>query len=302
MLLCLRYNSPMFRRHLIGLVTVLAATFGQAQATSQLISIHDQILQTYSFQPHLLSHDEQTAKSAVLDKFWNDAKADHSAYIAALRVELADFHNPPFFLYDGSMLLGTLSDTHEDRKIELAAIAHCDLRDLQQREYFMQVHRFAVLQEDTTAAAFHLLDDPKFQVTIPQHALTLGQDYVLVYLLLPTDQHFWEQGAIDRLAVEKDEKAQKSLLLLLWYAQTTAADKAVAAFAADSTKPDTNRKMAGDIAKRSGIGAKLVVELSSHGASEDELRKKRQERMKSVSDEALIDLDKYTIAIHAKRK
>jgi len=270
-------------------------------ANAQSASIHDQIQQTYSFEPHLLSHDQQIAKSVVLDKFWNDAKAQPSAYISALRVELADLRNPPFFLYDGSMLLGTLSNTHEDRVIELAAVAHCDLRDLQQREYFLQIHRMAGLGEDTTAAAFHLLDDPKYQVFIPQHVLTLGQDYGLVYLLLPTDQRFWEQAAIDRVLKEKDPQAQKSLLLLLWYAQTDAADKAITAFASDATKPEVNRKVARETMQRPGLGTKLMSGLSSHG-SEDDLRKKRQERMKSVSDEALIDLDKYTMAIRAKRK
>jgi hypothetical protein len=285
-----------------SILMLLCLSVFSVMAGSQPASIHNQIQQTYSFEPHLLSHNEQVAKSAVLDKFWSDAKAQRSAYVSALRVELADFHNPPFFLYDGSMLLGTLSDTHDDRVIELAAIAHCDLRDLQQREYFLQVHRMAGLGEDTTAAAFHLLDDPKFQVLIPEHALTLGQDYVLVYLLLPTDERFWIQPSIDRLSTEKNEVAQKSLITLLWYAQNSAADKAIADFAGDTTKPDANRKFAQQFAQRKSLGAKVGGEVLSLGSSEEALRKKRRERMKSVSDEALIDLDRYTIAINAKRK
>jgi hypothetical protein len=60
--------------------------------------------------------------------------------------------------------------------------------------------------------------------------------------------------------------------------------------------------MAHEMAQRPGIGTKAAGELSSLGTSEDDLRKKRQERMKAVSDEALYDLDKYTAAIRAKRK
>jgi hypothetical protein len=292
----------MVQKKFVVLTLVLAALFVSLPGISQSPSIHNKIQETYSFQPHLLNHEQQTAKSADLDKFWGEAKAQQSEYVQALRVELADFLNPPFFLYDGSMLLQSLSDTHEDHQIELAAMAHCDLRDLQQREYFMQVHRLAGLGEDTTTAAFHILDDPKFQVFVPQHVLTLGQDYVLVYLLLPTDQHFWEQAAIQRIAVEKDPTAQKSLLSLLWYAQTPAADKAVAAFAADTTKQAENRKAAHEMAQKAGGGSKLAVAIFTLGSAEGDLRKKRQERMKSVSDEALYDLDKYTIEIHAKRK
>jgi len=271
-------------------------------ATPQSISIHDQIQQTYSFQPHLLNHQEQVQRSASLDLFWNQAKAQQVPYILGLRQELADFRNPPFFLYDGSLLLLSLSDTHEDRQIALAAIAHCDLRDLQRKAYFNQVHRLAVQGEDTTAAAFHVLEDPNFKVIVPEHALTLGQDYVLVYLLLPTDEHFWMQPAIERLGTEKDETAQKSLLLLLWYAQDTPADKAIALFAADESKSEANRQFAKNFVQRKGVGLKITGEIASLGSSEESLRKKRRERMKAVSDEALIDLDRYTLAMNAKRK
>ncbi len=135
-----------------------------SSAAGQSATIHRQIQQTYNFQPHLLSNPEITAKSAVLHRFWTEAKAQPSLYIPALRQELGDFKNPPFFLYDGSTLLLSLSDTPADRKIVLAAIARCDLRDIQSKDYFLQVHRVAALNENTTAAAFHILEQPHFSV------------------------------------------------------------------------------------------------------------------------------------------
>ena len=119
------------------------------------------------------------AKSNILDQFWTQAKSNPAVSVPASQQELADFSNPPFFLYDGSMLLLAMSDTPADRKIALAAIAHCDLSDAQSNDYFYQVHRLAALNQNTTAAAFHVLEDPKYQVFIPQHVLTLGQNYVL---------------------------------------------------------------------------------------------------------------------------
>lgn len=183
-------------------------------ALGQSASIHQQVGQTYNFQPHLLSTQEINQKSAILDQFWTKAKAEPSVYVPALRQELGDFKNPPFFLYDGSMLLLSLSNTPADRKAALAAMAHSDLRDVQTRDYFLQVHRMATLNDNTTEAAFHVLEQPDFKVFIPQHVLTLGQDYVLVYLLLPTDQDYWLQPAIDRLRDEHDQTAQKSLALV----------------------------------------------------------------------------------------
>jgi hypothetical protein len=270
-------------------------------ATGQSPSIHLRIQQTYNFQPHSLSNQEITEKSATLDQFWKTAKAEPSVYIPALRQELVDFKNPTFFLYDGSTLLLSLSDTPADRKIALAAMARCDLRDVQAKDYFLQVHRLATVNEDTTPAAFHVLHQPTFKVFIPQHVLTLAQDYVLIYLLLPTDMDYWLQPTIDRLKTEVDQTAQKSLLLLLWYAQTDAADQAISAFVRDANKPSASRTYARELMHRKEqIVAKPPTEVLA--STETSLRQERRERRKAVSDEALIDLDNYTMLLMAKRK
>jgi hypothetical protein len=272
-----------------------------SSAAGQSAPIHQQIQQIYNFQPHLLSNQQITEKSAALDQLWTTAKKERSQYLPALRQELGDFKNPIFFLYDGSMLLLSLSDTPIDRKIALAAMARCDLRDVQAKDYFLQVHRMATLSEDTTAAAFHVLEKPKFTVFIPQHVLTLGQNYVLIYLLLPTDQAYWLQPAMDRLKTERDETVQKSLLLLLWYARTDAADHAVSAFASDATKPSASRTYARELVHRKDkTGSKEQTQASN--STEASLRQQPRERLKAVSDEALIDLDDYTVRLIAKRK
>jgi len=291
----------MNRRPLGPFLALLLIT---SSAAAQSASIHQQIQQTYNFQPHLLSNPEITAKSAVLDRFWTGAKAQPSLYIPALRQELGDFKNPPFFLYDGSTLLLSLSDTPADRKIALAAMARCDLRDVQSKDYFLQVHRMAALNENTTDAAFHILQRPTFTVFIPQHALTLGQNYALIYLLLPANQDYWTQPAIDRLKTEHDPTAQKSLLLLLWYAQVDAADRAISAFAGDASKPSASRTYAEELASRKDklASTQQRPHASASALTEAELRQKRRERLNAVSDEALIDLDDYTLMLMAKRK
>jgi hypothetical protein len=270
-----------------------------AIVSAQPPQIHDQIQQVYSFQPHLLTDQQIEQKSRILDEFWKKAKAQSAIYVPSLRQELANFGNPSFFLYDGSMLLLSLSDKKEDRKVVLSAIAHCDIGDVQANDYFKQVHRLAAMDEDVTLAAFHILDSPKFKVFIPQHALTLGQDYALVYLLLPTDEQYWMNAALQRLGTEQDLTAQKSLLLLLWYAQRDAADKAIGAFATDTVRPAASRNYARDLMKRKdSVGARQRAEALL--STEASIRQKRQERLKSVSDEALIDLDNYTMLLLAK--
>jgi hypothetical protein len=288
----------MKRRAVGGLVSLLLLAIS---ALGQSAAIHQQIQQTYNFQPHLLSSTEITAKSAVLDQFWTKAKAQPSLYVPALRQELGDFNNPPFFLYDGSALLLSLSDTPADRKAALAAMSRSDLRDVQQKDYFLQVHRLATLNENTTAAAFHILEQPKFKVFIPQHVLTLGQNYVLIYMLLPADPDYWLQPALDRLKTEHDPTAQQSLLMLLWYAQTDAADQAISEFAGDASKPSASQTYAKQLAgSKNKIGSKERSQAAN--STEAALRQKRRERLKAVSDEALIDLDDYTLMLMSKRK
>jgi|HubBroStandDraft_6_1064221.scaffolds.fasta_scaffold406017_1 hypothetical protein len=286
-------------RLLVPLLLIAVSVAGSA--ATQAASIHQRIQQTYNFQPHLLSHQQINEKSAALDQFWTTAKSEPSVYIPALRQELGDFKSPPLFLYDGSALLLSLSDTATDRKIALAAMARCDLRDVQPKDYFLQVHRMAALNENTTAAAFHVLEQPKFKVFIPEHFMWLGQDYVLIYMLLPADQDYWLQPAIERLQTEHDQTAQKSLLLLLWYAQTDAADQSISAFTGDASKPQASRTYAGELMHRKDkIGSKQKTEAA--GSPEALLRQKRRERLKAVNDEALIDLDDYTLMLAAKRQ
>jgi hypothetical protein len=270
------------------------------QATSSTGFLHAEIQKVYDFHPHTLSSAQITQKSGVLDQFWTKAKSQRDVYVPELRRELADFSNPPFFLFDGSQLLLSLSDAPADRKIVLSAIAHTDLRDLQLKDYFLFVQRMAAQGENTTAAAFHILPEPKFQVFIPQHSLTLAQDYCLIYMLLPTNQDFWVQPAIERLRAETDVSAQKSLLLLLWYAQTPDSDKAIQEFSTAAVKSEATKAYANELVHRKDSIGRSDAVGSSEG--EESLRQARRERMRAVSDEALYDLDSYTAKIIAIRK
>src|SRR5260370_15803016 len=106
------HRNPNFRYGLVFCLLTVASA-----AAAQSGSIHQQIEQTYNFQPHLLSSQQITEKSAVLDQFWTKAKAEPSLYVPALRQELGGFKNPPFFLFHGSTLFLSISKNPPDRKI-----------------------------------------------------------------------------------------------------------------------------------------------------------------------------------------
>jgi hypothetical protein len=120
-------------------------------------------------------------------------------------------------------------------------------------------------------------------------------------MLLPTNQDFWLRSAIERLQGEADVTAEKSLLLLLWYAQTSAADKTIAEFSVDATKPGASKTYAGELLQRNKIVARNQPRNAAT-ATEKSLRQARRQRLKAVSDEALDDLDSYTAEIITKRK
>jgi hypothetical protein len=282
------------------LVVLLLALPGLAQTTQQMSGVHAAVLNTYSFEPHTLDNAGLQQHSVQLDRFWENAKAQRTLYIPALRAELQRSDNPRFFYYDGSMLLLQLSDTPPDRDIAVQAIARCDLRDVQSHDYFIQVHRLAVAGANVTPAALHVLDDAKFKVFIPQHVLTLGQDYSFLYLVLPMPEDTWVSDGIRRLEREKDATAVKSLLSALWYAQTKTADDALRQFASDTKRPAALR----DLAKQALARNQSTNPTKSAAATlpaEDALRAKRRQLMARISDEALIELDEVTAQLIARR-
>src|SRR5258706_8477994 len=101
-----------------------------------------------------------------------------------------------------------------------------------------------------SATTCRAASEPKFSAFIPQHALTLGQNYALIYMVFPLDPVAWLPRALEGLRVEAEPTAQRSLLLLAWYAQSKEADAAIAAFGADATKPAASREYARELASR----------------------------------------------------
>lgn len=282
----------------LALAVVVLALGGNTHADEA--AARQRIRLTYTFSPHALTDQQIDEKSKVLDALWAEAKAERSTFLPVLRSELARPEAQAFFLFDGSMLLLSLSDSALDRRIAIAAIGRCDLRDVQPSEYLRQVHRLAAQGEDTTEAALHILADPEFKAFIPQHALTLGQNYSLIYMLLPIDDVKWLPLAIARLSKEPEPKSQKSLLLLLWYAQTPEADAAITEFAADRSKMAANRLYAQQLLARTAPASRTPAIGAPQ--SEASLRAARRETMRRLSDEALIELDQYTLQIVRLRK
>src|SRR5438094_5127571 len=116
----------------IPCLALIWGCLGPALAQAASKANREEILDVYSFSPHMLTKEQQSQKSKTLDAFWQKAKAERKAYLPLLKEQLKEKDVPAFFLYDGSMLLLELADTAENRRIALQAVARCDLRDFDQ--------------------------------------------------------------------------------------------------------------------------------------------------------------------------
>jgi hypothetical protein len=247
----------------------------------------------YDFEPHKLSQQEMESKSAELDRFWDSIKANPQATLPLLRQLLRDPSQSAFFYYDGSKLLLSLSEASDDLALVARSIPRADLRGIDSADYLRITHWLASKGQDTREAAFRILAYPEFTAFIPQHALTLGQDYSLIYMLFPMEEGTFVDDLVRRLASEAAPKSQRSILLALWYSGTPGARDALIRYAAGS----------GEV--RAYAAQLLARKPASGGGSSSSLQQLRDERRsvmsRPISDEALIEFDRLTASIMAKQ-
>lgn len=283
-------------RVIVAIILSVSAMCVAAQSSGIDRNFHQRIKRLYSFEPHTLTTNQIEEKSLALDEFWKEATASPEQYVPALRAELRDKSNPAYFAYDGSKLLLSLSDLHADRALALDSIPRADLRGIQHTDYLRTVHWFAVNGFDTTTAALRILDFPDFKAFIVQHALTLGQNYSLIYMLFPMSELNYISDLVELLEVEEHSASQKSILLALWYTLNNEAREAATQFIYDESKPEESRLYGRELANRS---APITGYLTF--SSETELREERRKVMLKLSDEALLEFDNITEKLLAKQ-
>lgn len=286
----------MTRNFALAALSLLASTLALAAPDSQT-QFHSKVVALYSFEPHKLNRNEMKAKSDQLDQFWSAAKADPANTLPLLRRELAGSSNSAFFSYDGSKLLLSLSEDRADQLLALRSMPKVDLTGIQHDDYLRTIKWFANNGLDTREAAFRILAFPDFKAFIPQHALTLGQNYSLIYMLFPLDESVFSEDLAKRLLVERNTQALKSLLLALWYTATPEGNAAIQNFSANPTAPEEARAYARTLLERK-VSLFGFLSFSSMQALREERRKVMQ---RPISDEALIEFDSLTAKIMAKQ-
>jgi hypothetical protein len=155
----------------IILILYITISFGQ--------TLSEDIKSTYTFKPSKISSKEQETKLPSLNAFWDKVKRDTTNYLPQLRYELNQSGYNPFFYYDGSALLLSLSQGLADKELAVQAIAKCELEDISQQAFVRLLNSLAHEGVEVTVAAVKILKDDKFSFFIPQHAMTFNQGYCL---------------------------------------------------------------------------------------------------------------------------
>ncbi|MDH5326960.1 MAG: hypothetical protein OEZ58_08810 [Gammaproteobacteria bacterium] len=300
-------------RTTLFIFVVLITYCGVTQAEKPATIATNDIVATYSFDPTTMSFDEQAKRAPELGKLWSRFHKSPESYRVAMRELLGKDGQSEMLYCDGGMLFLQEARLESDKKLGLKSIMKCSLVEIQHTPYFYTMHREAVAGMDTMELQFRILTKPKYQVFIPHHALTLGQDYAFVYPLLVQDERKYVEQIIDKTKVEKDETALKTLLLALYYAATARSEYTIRSIGNNKQTPPEVQKRAKEMTEQIGEMRKNdptkihdwlkrnMVEISP-SATEPDLRAARRKRMQAISDEALMELDMYTLLIYQVRK
>lgn len=203
-------------------------------------------------------------------------KPNRATYVDALRMELEDRSNSARMRADGCARLLYLSDTREDLQLAARVLARVNFREVGVVPFYALASGVARKNADISPAAFQLLEQPDLSMRFVAD-FAFDQAALVASLLLPIDQKYWADSAIERLSSEQDETAQRTLLSLLWFAQTDFADDELAAFVKDDQKPVSSRVLAAELLGRQP-NVSVLDRTEVLAASEEELRERRRTR------------------------
>jgi hypothetical protein len=246
-----------------------------------------EIDEIYDFKPSKLSDKEQETKIPLLDKFWDKVKKDTTKFLPMLRTELKSKNHNPYFYYDGSGLLLSLSKYRLDKQLAVDAITKCDISDISQKVYVTTLNRLANQGLDVTKPSIKILESESYSFFIPEHAMAFDQGYCLTYMLLPQQNLKY----IDTLiTIFKDLKpnSQKSVITTLWFAYSCKGDDFLKTVITDKTL----KKEVSAYAKKI-MGLTKIEKMERDylkTLSENELGNMRKSSLQRFSDEAVEEL------------
>lgn len=283
---------PVAKMKLTVALLLITTSIGLSQ------SLHDDIKQVYDFSPGKLSREDQSEMIPLMDGFWDKVRTDTTRYLPELRKELQLEGNPKFFYFEGGQLLLSLSKAVKDKQIVLDGILKSDLNDIDRRALVSTLNYLAKSKLNTTEAALMILDDTDFRIFLPEHSFYFNQGYCLTYSLLPTNSHFYLTAMTTRFLEERNTSTKKSIITLLWFANTCAGNEFLKKIAADRTLDKEIVAYTSGLLTRRLKKERYYKELDN--MSFDDLIQAQIASTNRMSDEAIYELDYITKLLRKK--
>lgn len=170
----------------------------------------------YKFHPQVFNEEELTVISDKLDFFWSKVENNKDKLLPWLRYALLNIKDYEFFLFDGSMLLLSLSQEKYDHYIAIKSMAKTDIKDLQIPEYLKIVWELGCKGYDISEPIYNTLKYTEITAFFPQHFLTLNHEDIMTFLVFSqenTQNTIYGLNSI--LIKETKPEIIKSILYLL---------------------------------------------------------------------------------------
>lgn len=135
----------------------------------QCDSFNQTIKQTYNFKPATFNDAQRDAKSAELDRFWNQVRQSPTVLVPCLRKALREDTSPSFFSIDGSMLLVDVDPSQASKALQVKEFIEADLDGTDLEYWVKTMARRGVEGFDTSEAGAKWLSYPNAKYALSIH-------------------------------------------------------------------------------------------------------------------------------------
>lgn len=276
---------------LLLLFTPLLA-FGQPDEIRALIA------NTYNFLPTELSKEQHAAKVSELDHVWDVIRSAGDEGLVILRQELSAENANRYFYFDGASLLITISKQKNDVELAIRAIQKADFEQLDWREYFDVVRNLARKGGNVVPIALRILENPKYRIFVPQHALTVEPDFAIIYMVKDVPAADSTPLLMEAFEKETDPEKRKFILTALWYNLDERGFTFIDSLRSESVTSTALRERVVEFQKRNRMAGSGGI----FGGSFETINKRRLAVLDRLSDEALDEYEDLTKRALGKMK
>lgn len=201
--------------------------FNQFTFAETAKDFHSKVESVYSFTPCDTNNEDARNKYREIDSFRKYINENTSERIPLLRNELMTYTGKGFFLFDGASLLMDHSSDAADLNLVISSFSRVEMCGIDTISYFARVHQIGLKGIDIFPALVRIIDSESFKAYFSDHTTILERDYAVLFCSLVSDEKFWLDKMILKLASEENPSAAKTLITAIAFTVTEKGQKAI---------------------------------------------------------------------------